>query len=869
MSDISKDAVPTTLYSDYLSATSGTPYVPPTSMSYTPVTLPPHADTQRNVQNTLFGNPGQSFSFSVADYANFRHHLPHFQSSGQVVTHQPQSSEHPRDQDVIEPEQQCQSPEAQSQPSPLPQSNNQPQIKPFPSQTQIHHSIQAWNTFQLTSQSVIHDQPKSDNQSQVKSEPESQVQSAYPSQTQSVQLSQVQSSLSQHKAPQPTRVPQPSHLISPLLAQNHPQLPAGLRNSNYLVQPIIARPSTQRVTEPKDNRETQHFQEKTSESSPSPTDEDNASQTSLQMQLNNLINSTLSGMPQKTEHDGQVPDLTPADHSSTIAYGQAAPQPPIHQTVQQTHSTRLLLHEGESTDSHSEPNTPPPSIQTSESDSSDDDRQSVSDNIPSDSSSGHHPFSSLPNQDPPSHPVNFWEQHVSSAKIASSGLAHPKPVRLSNGYPPMFPPGSLPWVNSTPYNQPFQHPFNSSLMSGFASDPKPQIPQTSTEEKALSESNDKQPPQEESLVPTVKAEPHLQSQSDALSYFLSEFPKSMDGQPNLQHQNMVSRINDQSKQSDSFTPSLPSNVPAQPTPEKRDPVNPSIFSNNIFMSPSFFTQQMPIGNTQLPTFSSSPDSNPSPTCTGKDDSAIDVNSSTDSPSSSIESRSSPELTTSHLPCMEDSNSSLSDTSLMRSRCSSTSSICDTSISSTASSSSSAGAPRNKRPNPDPDMGSYKKKSRTSYTPGQLRALERVYMENPYPECDTIDRLARELDIPDQRLRVWFQNKRARMRRQAKQNKQSTPLPQVNPYSAQPMSALMSAASPYSFLPPNAMMAPGQASQMMPRPIFPYPQGAPGSIMHPGGSLHGAPNQHPTLPQQLTPQQSQVQRLYSFIAHKQQ
>ncbi|XP_046555896.1 uncharacterized serine-rich protein C215.13-like [Haliotis rubra] len=420
------------------------------------------------------------------------------------------------------------------------------------------------------------------------------------------------------------------------------------------------------------------------------------------MQLNNLINSTLSGMPHKTEHDGQVPDLASADHSSTIAYGQAVPQPPIHQTVQQTHSTRLLLHEGESTDSHSEPNTPqPPSSQSSESDTSDDDRQSVSDNIPSDSSSGHHPYSSLPNQDPPTNPVNFWEQHVSSAKIASSGLAHPKPVRLTNGYPPMFPPGSLPWVNSTPYSQPFQHPFNSSLISGFASDPKPQMPQVSTEEKVPSESNDKQPPQEESPVPTVKAEPHLQSQADALSYFLSEFPKSMDSQPNLQHQHMVSRLHDQSKPPDAFTASLPSNVPAQPTPEKRDPVNPSIFSNNIFMSPSFFTQQIPVGNTQLPPFSSSPDSNPSPTCTGKDDSAIDVNSSTDSPSSSIESRSSPELTTSQLPCMEDSNSSLSDTSLMRSRCSSTSSICDTSISSTASSSSSTGAPQEQEAQPRP------------------------------------------------------------------------------------------------------------------------------------------------------------------------
>lgn len=609
MSDIGKDIAPTTCYSDYLSAT------PVTSMSYTPVTVPSHTDTQRSMQDTLLGNPGQSFTFSAADYANFRQHWSHLQSSGQVVTQQPQSSEHPRDQGLAEPEQQ---PESQCQPRPLPHTSNQPQIQPFPTQTQIHHSIQPWNTFQVQPQSGVHGQPKPDIQCQTKSDPEPQVQPAHQSEVHSVQLSQAQSvSVSLHRAPQPTRVPQPSHLISPLLAQHHPQLPSRLRNSNYLVQPIIARPSTQRI-EPKDDSQTR-YEDKAPESSPPSASEDNTSQTSLQMQLNNLINSTLSGMPQRTDQDGHDPGLTSADHSATITYGQAVPQPQVHQTVQQTHSTRLLLHDGESADSLSEPNTPqPPSSHSSESDSSDDDRQSVSDNTPSDSSSGNTPYSSLGNQAPSTNPVNFWEQHVSSAKIASSGLAHPKPVRLSNGYPPMFPPGSLPWVNSTAYSQPFQHPYNAGLGSGYAPDPKPHLPPVSTEENIPSESNDKQTPQEESPVQTVKPEPHLPSQSDALSYFLSEFPRSMDSQPSLQHQHMVSKLHDQSKTSDALTASLASSVPAQPTPEKQNAsVNPAIFSNNIFMSPSFFTQQMTGINTQLPPFSSSPDSNPSPTCTGK------------------------------------------------------------------------------------------------------------------------------------------------------------------------------------------------------------------------------------------------------------
>ncbi|ESO93602.1 hypothetical protein LOTGIDRAFT_70713, partial [Lottia gigantea] len=57
-----------------------------------------------------------------------------------------------------------------------------------------------------------------------------------------------------------------------------------------------------------------------------------------------------------------------------------------------------------------------------------------------------------------------------------------------------------------------------------------------------------------------------------------------------------------------------------------------------------------------------------------------------------------------------------------------------------------------------------KKARTNYTPEQVRGLEKVFLETPYPEPEAMEKLSKELEIPEQKLKVWFQNKRARWRR---------------------------------------------------------------------------------------------------------
>ncbi|ESP01743.1 hypothetical protein LOTGIDRAFT_70438, partial [Lottia gigantea] len=58
----------------------------------------------------------------------------------------------------------------------------------------------------------------------------------------------------------------------------------------------------------------------------------------------------------------------------------------------------------------------------------------------------------------------------------------------------------------------------------------------------------------------------------------------------------------------------------------------------------------------------------------------------------------------------------------------------------------------------------KKNSRTNYSPQQVRSLEKIFLDTPYPESEVMEQLSRDLDIPEKNLKIWFQNKRARWRK---------------------------------------------------------------------------------------------------------
>lgn len=93
----------------------------------------------------------------------------------------------------------------------------------------------------------------------------------------------------------------------------------------------------------------------------------------------------------------------------------------------------------------------------------------------------------------------------------------------------------------------------------------------------------------------------------------------------------------------------------------------------------------------------------------------------------------------------------------------------------------------------------KKKARTSYTREQTQKLIRAFEENPYPDFQMYENLANDLGIPENKLKIWFQNRRARSRRKTSAN--TFYQPTMNP------SSMRLPVTPYGFLPSNIHVQP--------------------------------------------------------------
>ncbi|XP_053300081.1 homeobox expressed in ES cells 1 [Pleuronectes platessa] len=63
-----------------------------------------------------------------------------------------------------------------------------------------------------------------------------------------------------------------------------------------------------------------------------------------------------------------------------------------------------------------------------------------------------------------------------------------------------------------------------------------------------------------------------------------------------------------------------------------------------------------------------------------------------------------------------------------------------------------------------------RRPRTAFTSGQVNVLETVFQVNCYPGIQLREQLAVRLNLEEDRIQIWFQNRRAKMRRSLRETR---------------------------------------------------------------------------------------------------
>ncbi|KAL1240977.1 Visual system homeobox [Trichinella spiralis] len=57
-----------------------------------------------------------------------------------------------------------------------------------------------------------------------------------------------------------------------------------------------------------------------------------------------------------------------------------------------------------------------------------------------------------------------------------------------------------------------------------------------------------------------------------------------------------------------------------------------------------------------------------------------------------------------------------------------------------------------------------RRKKTVFTEHQTKALEKIFKVSQYPDTQTRIKLGLDIHLPEDRIQIWFQNRRAKMRK---------------------------------------------------------------------------------------------------------